>query len=540
MYMLRDTAKADASAISTRVSIVEASVRSEDTGIKAVFLLHGQAKSPAWFDGIQQIADFDVAPEIAISRSLGAVLLVEAEGRVIAVTFGTGFHALRPSLIERGFGLRVTANMVEPTKIRGGQTRGVARVSRDQKTLLPVNSEFAELGVEVDEDWLRQLSGKAANPGFASAISGADSLTLSIPNFSFREVASKVVEVVAAWRAETYKEEFPFLDQIVPIDRSDPIISQLNALAAAQVRGGDESLAFAAPDPFEQSDIDHFELTCQYSRYEIAELDTKAVLDIAAKLPPSKDPLEDIRVHAVDESGQDIDRVYPLKSYVQTEVSHDGENYLLSAGLWFSIRKDFVSEIEGRIADVPDLTELLDLPEWDSEALREDDKDPTAEGSYNILVAAARGYANLDKDLVYFGRYEKIEICDLLTPDALLLCVKTASDSPTLSHLVAQATTSAAAWGSEKYQDKLKDAWSTVSAEPVPSSAESTFVLAIATTKPGRLSDSLFFFSKVQIALGRDQVERGQLGFAVAKIQMKSIQPNKKKRTRKPQFKNDA
>jgi uncharacterized protein (TIGR04141 family) len=426
--------------------------------------------------------------------------------------------------------------MVAANGIRGAQTRGVARSSRDQKTLLPVSGEFKDLSVEVDEDWLRQLSGKSSDKGFASAVSGADSLTLTVPEFTFTGLGAKVAEVVHAWNGDAYKAKFPFLDQIVPIDKSDPLIEILDAIADAQVRSNEPGLAFAAPDPFEQLDVDHFEITCQYQRYEIADLEASAVLEITRNLDASKSPLANIRVHAVDENCDAIDRAYPLKSYVQTEVVHEGENYLLSAGLWFALRSDFVADIEAQMQAIPDLTDTLGLPVWDAEMLREDTSDKTAEGSYNKMVAADRGFANLDKQLLYFGRYEKLEICDLLTPNRELLCVKTASNSPTLSHLVAQATNSAEAWGDEKYQNHLVSAWSTISAEPRPNRQSATFVLAIATAKPGRLADSLFFFSKVQIVSGYRQITRGQFSFALARIEMNQIEPEKKERTKGPSF----
>lgn len=537
MYLLRESADADESSLRSKVEITHATLRAPDDQLAGVFILHGDPRRPAWVDELGAIATVDVDPAELETRSLGAVVLIKARSRVVAVTFGTGFHAIEPALIERGFGLRVTANMVAANGIRGGQTRGVARSSRDQKTLLPVNGEFSDLNVEVDEDWLRQLSGKSSDTGFASAVSGADSLTLTIPNFTFSMLGKKVTEVVTAWEGDQFKTKFPFLDQIVPIDKSDPIIEILDGLADGQIRQQEPALAFAAPDPFEQLDVDHFEITCQYQRYELADLETTAVLKVAQNLDESKSPLENIRVFALDENGDSVDRAYPLKSYIQTEVVHDGENYLLSAGLWFALRTDFVAEIEAQVQGIPDLTGSLDLPTWDAKALRDDTSDTTAEGSYNILVAANRGYANLDKKLVYFGRYEKLEICDLLTPDAQLLCVKTASDSPTLSHLVAQAVNSADAWGDAKYQQKFGEAWSEISSAAIPGRENSSFVLAIATAKPGRLADSLFFFSKVQIASGFRLITRKQFSFGLARIPMNPIEPDKKERApRTPTF----
>lgn len=535
MYLLREAAKADETSLRTTANMSESELRDEDGDIAGVYLFHGNPRQPDWVQALDVVATTSVQSSDLETRSLGAVVLVACKDRVIAVTFGTGFHALEPSLIERGFGLRVTANMVGADSIRGAQTRGVARSSRDQKTLLPINSEFSDLSVEVDEDWLRQLSEKSSDTGFASSVSGADSLTITIPNFSFDTLSQKVHDVLEAWKGNQYKKKFPFLDQIVPLDKSDPLIEVLDKLADNQIRSKDAELAFAAPDPFEQINVDHFEILCQYQRYELPDLEVSGVLEVAQNLDLKKSPLKSIRVYALNEEGENIDRAYSLKSYLQTEVVHGGESYLLSAGLWFSLRKDFVTEIQNGIDSIPDLTNSLGLPDWDAEALRLDTSDTTAEGSYNIKAAKELGHANLDKKLVYFGQYNKLEICDLLTKDAQLLCVKTASDSPTLSHLVAQAVNSADAWGDAKYQGKLGEAWRSISKNPVPERKDATFVLAIATARSGALSQSLFFFSKVQIVNGYRQIVRSQFSFALARISMKKVEPEKKERSVKSQ-----
>jgi uncharacterized protein (TIGR04141 family) len=366
MYLLRSTAQADETALRAKVDVTEAVLKDPDAQIASIYILHGEPRRPEWMQEMGTIASVDIDASDLETRSLGAIILVTVEERVVAVTFGTGFHAIEPSLIERGFGLRVTANMVGVNGIRGAQTRGVARSSRDQKTLLPVNGEFSDLSVEVDEDWLRQLSGKSSEVGFASSVSGADSLTITLPKFTFASLGEKVTEVMKAWESKDYETKFPFLDQIVPLDRSDPLIEVLDALADEQIRNNDPGLAFAAPDPFEQLDVDHFEITCQYQRYELADLDTTGVLDIAKTLNSQKSPLESIRVFAVDENGDNIDRAYPLKSYVQTEVTHGGDSFLLSAGLWFAVRKDFVAEIDAQMQTIPDLSNVLKLPTWDA------------------------------------------------------------------------------------------------------------------------------------------------------------------------------
>lgn len=535
MYLLREGSEGDAEDLRTRSSAQELNVHFRPDSLSA-FAVMGELRAPAWIEHVSTIADTSPIAAGAESMSRGAVVFVKRGARVLAVCFGTGFHAIEPSRIERGFGLRVTANIVQSGKIRGAQTRGVASNSRDQKTMLPVDGAFSELAVEVDEDWLRQLSGKSSDSSFATTIAGADSLRVTIPQFSLQSLPAKADQVLAVYERDDYKQQFPFLDQITPLDKSDERIPELDALVVEQIRSRDLTLAFAAPDPFEQGELDHYEIGLGYAgRFAVEDLDPLAVLDVVANLDERKNPLTDVRIHAVDEDGNFVDRVQPLRSYVQAEVVLDGSNFLLSAGLWFAVMSDFAARIQAQMSRVPDLTDELALPAWDPAILNKDASDKTAEGSYNIAVADSRGFALLDKKLVVLSAHERLEISDLLTPGGHLLCVKAASSSATLSHLVAQAINSANAWGDPIYAEKLQAAWQTMQGAQADALTReaATFVLAIATPKPGPLRESLFFFTKVQIANCLKLIERFGFKLAVARIPMVGVTPNKVPRGKK-------
>lgn len=534
MYLLREGSDLSEDMFRDTSNAQPVSAKNLNSDISATFIMAGRQKRPDWVRDIEQVAELSADVLNFESRSLGAVLLLAYEERVFAITFGTGFHAIRPSLIERGFGLRVTANVVSDDKVRSAQTRGVARDARDQKTILPVDGQFADFNIEVNEDWLRQLSGTASDKGFGSSVAGSDSLRITVPQFSIQDIESKVGEVLAAYRSERYKAVFPFLDQITPIDKTDPVVDHLDVLAATQLREHESRITFAAPDPFELDKLDHFEFTANYNRFDVEELDNAAIFDIVDELKPDKDPLVAVRVFAVDSDGSLVDRARDLKAYVQTEVAYDGTNYLLSAGLWFTVREDFAKSIDEQIDAISDLTAKLNLPDWDAAAMKADQSDSTAEGSYNILAAATNGYALMDKQMLYLRPPEKIEICDLLTPDGELLCVKSASSSAMLSHLVAQTVVSAATWGDAKYQSHLAKFWNSLHpGAQLPARKEATFVLTVATPKPGPLSKSLFFFTKVQIANSIDQITRGEFNVAIAKIAMTGVVATKRKKSKK-------
>ncbi len=95
---------------------------------------------------------------------------------------------------------------------------------------------------------------------------------------------------------------------------------------------------------------------------------------------------------------------------------------------------------------------------------------------------------------------------------------------------MAQAVVSAATWGAPKYQSDLQAHWATLATGTKLERSGATFVLAIATPKPGPLSESLFFFTKVQIANSVEQITRGEFKVALAKIEMVGVMATKRKK----------
>lgn len=542
IYLLREGVPMDDTVIKSAQVVTQLEPRTSVSLEAVPFLILGESSLPGWASELDSIVD--VRSHLQESAAAGVVVLVKRNDRVFALTYGTGYHAIEASYVEPGFGLRVAAGLIAERKVRGVQTRGVASNSRDQRTMLPIDGSFTDLNVAIDEDWLRQISGKTESGLIAASASGADSLRLTVQSFNLSKLGTKLDEVYKLYESEEFKKKFPFLDRIRPISNKDPRVAKLDDAIVKRIRSKDSALSFAAPDPFDivESQFDHYELVFgrPLGRYEIDDLDAENILEVASEMPQNKSPLEDVYVLALNAEGAAVDRRRTLKAYLLAEESLDDQNYLLTAGLWFEVSHDFTARINADVAAIRDVTDDLDLPEWDSEALRESKDDPTIEGSYNKLLKKKRGYAVLDKKLAVFSQYERLEVADLLTPKGQLLCVKSASSSPALSHLVAQAVNSSAAWGSEPHQKVLQAAW-----QSLPGNVSSTldregaeFVLAIATPKPGPLHESLFFFTKVLLSTGLKSISGSEVGVSLAKIPMKvkpaTPKPPKPRAPRKP------
>ena len=480
----------------------------------------GYPKLASWVDNVKSV----VVDESKISKlntqSSSGVLLVKTRDWLFAVTFGHGYHAIDPKYIEPAFGLRVTANVLRTNGITGADTKGLTKGARSQKTILPAANELYALGVDPSEEWVRQLSGKVDTHDFATTASGADSLRLSIKDFSLDRLPAKLEQIADRYEANDYKEDFGFLDNFLRLDRKDPLVDELDNEVEAMLARQDNDLGFAAPDPFEQLAVDHYML--QYRRkVKCEQLSNEEVFAALGQFNIRENLLHRARITAYDESGQDIDKRYDLYDYVQAEITRPNGRYVLTSGAWFRVAPDYIEEVDSYVKTIEDHTPSLDLPPWSVGRARVPADKPVDEGAYNAEVAGRRNYALLDKENLYFGRNSKIEICDLLTRERELLCVKRASRSSTLSHLFAQASVSASLMNEPKYQERIMG---NLKALGLPAEygnpPDWTFVYAISTDKPGLLAESLFFFSKVNLVTHAKAIRSRGFKVVLAKIDM--------------------
>ncbi|WP_199443845.1 DUF6119 family protein [Umezawaea beigongshangensis] len=498
LYLLREGVEFSSAALRDGDSFQEVQLLPVDDFEWKLFVLPRSPKEPTWATAVRSLVISEVAlDELRIQSSAG-VLLARVDGRIFALTFSSGFHAIAVENLEPGFGLRVTANVIASDKVVSADTKGFSSSSRSQKIILPSASELHELGIETSEEWVKNLGGKVVDADFASTAAGADSLRLTIKDFSLRKLPEKLKEISKVYQDETYKSAFGFLDNFTRIDKRDPLVERLDAAVEKMLRAESDELGFAAPDPFEHLDADHYQI--RYRRKVV--LDDLNAEDVYAaikefNLPKSAVWMHRVMVIPLKDDGNPADREYKLYNYIQAEIEFPGEGrFALTSGVWFRIAASFLDEVRNFVGDIEDISDDLALEPWDTKVLNAD----SAEGEYNTFICNKRGYVHLDKKNFHFGRYEKVEICDALTADKKLLCVKRASQSSTLSHLFSQASVSAALMNEADYRNKVVEHLGGVLANAsFGTHADWTFVYAIATKKPGRLADSLFFFSKVNL-----------------------------------------
>lgn len=525
MYLLRPQAELRRDILRRSAEFRELPLRDPPSDNMAwrLFVHPGEDKVARWHTHLEPILrdhDDEAPPQ---GRSPGAVLLVEAHGRIFAVTFGTGFHAVDEGLREPDFGLKVAANSMDPNQVTLADARGLGKGRRNATSRLPTPNEVFALGLFTDEEWVRKFGGRVKIEGFAKSVNGADSLQLTIEEFRLLELPDKLRHILELYESDDYLGAFPFLNYFRrESDRGT--ISALDQLIAEQLHMRNPDIGFAMPDEFNLAP-DRYTLSAGRKAVTLTELLTEDVYRAIDEIGGWSRTLDRVKVEAYDLSDQLVSDRVPLRDYVVGSVrvpKGDGiRDYAMTAGAWFRIDQEYVDLVDRYIADgVVDLTAELSLPAWDDDFLVQNVEGLYGEDRYNRWVASERGFALLDRDF-YRGRPgQQVEICDILTPDKKLICVKRMDGSDKMSHLFQQGSVSAQMiMADDDYQAQLMTRLRLLDeAATFGTAPEWTVVYAIATSKPGDLKEIMYFFSRAALKMHGESIKSRGFKVAIAKI----------------------
>ena len=491
------------------------------------YIQQDKPTQPKWLGFLKP--HFDVSNTWNTSTSF--VLLVKASGRIFALTFGmSGYNALDSAKLEKGFGLRVSANSVDEDDLITVDTRNLDSVTRQQRTHLSTGSRISEFSIPLEQDWVRRIQGKTDKLSYVSSLAGADSLQINI-SVPLRRLPAVLAELLERYQATDYKRGFPFLDYFQPLSGSSEVVSALDGMLIDWMKERrDRKISLAMPQIIDDEQVSHFEISARRRVVELDEITLSSAYRFLDGYYDGDDPLGDTKIVPISDSGQASGKKRTLRDWVVCELEHLGKTYVLSLGDWYEVDRDYVTSVNNAIRKIPDLTHTFNFEEWHPKE---------KEGDYNERVAKKRDWVLLDKKNYYIGGpSQKIEICDLLTKNMHLICVKQQSSSATLSHLFSQGSVSAELYrGEQDYKARIyrdaSDHWQKVIEEPIDGPV---IVYAIANDRAGSLADTLFFFSKISLLFNARIVQRLGLGVALARIPMPegSLRRKKRKPRKKP------
>ena len=383
---------------------------------------------PLWlefFEEVPEIKDLDLW-----NRSHSAVLLVEAEGRRFALSFGYGYSMIEPAVIKRRFGLRAALNLVDPEQIRSMDRKRLESVAMYTREQAGRGSGLNAFTIDAERELLRSITGASKDKGVGTRVSGKDAFAIT-----GRAGLSEVLERVASWhelsQKDEYKGSFLWVDNIAE-ERDSAKILSLDSTLEARIRDGDlEKIWLMPPEILDWADIDGFKFQnrnrplCQELEFDVYFSDRYRRQSEASIKKMKKD-----KVLAQSNETGTADPRWSVYGCLYAEVMLDDDLYILDESQWYRVDRDFADEVVGFQSSM--VATGLSLPPCKGER----------EGDYNARAAKESNGALklMDKKTVSSGRGRgTVEVCDLYHPvQKIFVHVKRYSSSSTMSHLFAQ------------------------------------------------------------------------------------------------------
>jgi uncharacterized protein (TIGR04141 family) len=461
----------------------------ERLGVPAL-LVTGSFEQPvaSWCDEISRTTGCEVSRPV--NRSAG-LLMLAVDGEVYAIGYDQGFRLVPDRVKDRRFGLSFVIRRVDPDQIRDmvSHTPGGGRTDI---TLVPGGAPVWSLGVQEHAQIVRRLGGRLDgieltiaqdNRTKISSAEGGMGLRMRL-GIDAADLVADIRAIARVLRDQAPAPELEFVEHIVPV-KDDDLVTRLEerlddmlgeppdgriAVAVPSERWDDYGAAQAFATKVHSLEA---RLTDDFSLEYI--LNRARVQRPGTRFAALRDGTVTLYAHTRAERG-DVIWTSSVLRWIEAEVALGARRFFLLDGQWYEIGEAYLEAIRSQVERLITDTPSVDLPAW---ALGDRERD------YNESVPDLRpGYVCFDRDNVRTAlhRGNGVEICDLLSPEDVLVMVKRAKGSDALSHLFGQAVV----------------AVQTLLHSP---EARDSFARKVATARPGRGLPEGFRPSKVTFAI---------------------------------------
>lgn len=403
--------------------------RLADGSVALVYYHSTPSHPPKWASFFAGIIDRNHLRNAASS----AVVVFQREGIWYLVTFGYARYLLNLDLVEREFGLRVTLNGVDPSKIRAIDRQRVDAVTRLTREQLSRDSRMGVFALDVRQDLLSSLTGVPTDEALGTRLFGKDSVGLRVDTRP--EALGQIADQLETlFRAEDYREAFAWVDNIAEV-RGEEDRALLDERLVAMLRDGEGEFDLAPPDIIDWETAEEF-IYADAAESPKVELRLEDYFRLV--IPHDEITLDQLRHDMIRLFDADGNRLQSWSTYrcLHGELGIGEEFFVLVGGSWFRVDQDFAREIDAYVDRVSG--EAVALP-------------PYMPGDGDEAAYLARAADSSDGDLKLMDQVfvyprswqDRIEFCDLYRGDLTMVHVKRYVDgSAPLSHLFKQGSVS--------------------------------------------------------------------------------------------------
>ncbi len=475
---------------------------------------------PRWKFHLDEFASTKIPMLDNISNK--AVMIVKMKQRFLAIVFGHGRSFLKEECIERNFGLRVALNTIDPNKMRSVNAATIEDMVVNTQRQASYSTTQDQFGLNVTNDILKAITGVPREKEIGNHISGKDSLVVSV-FMDHLELKTKLELYYGEYLKDSYKTNgFDWVDNIAEV-RDASLKRSLDLMLCEAIENKQlDNLTIAPPETIEWEYIDGFNYTgmgigsanLENYRLDLDPMDyfnsIRPEVNILAKI--KRDRLQALNIDGTIYTVSNIYNAIVFQAEVNSNI------YILSSGTWYLVNQPFFNRVNDFILSMVKVSKVS-LPNCAS-----DEK----EGPYNERVAkSSPDYCLFDKKLnsVEYGP-KSVEACDLFTKNKQFIHVKNRGYSSQLSHLFAQGRVSAECFASDEsfrkqVSNKAKRRFGVELFDPSKKlqSDEFEVVYAIIHKKTENLISTLPFFSKVNLMMTAQELDRMHYKYSICPVQ---------------------
>jgi uncharacterized protein (TIGR04141 family) len=509
IYLLKPTIKSARAALKSEHNELREHAVSAGETTGTLFVEEGQEGPPDWVRFLSGVTEPELTDR---TRSIKALLMLEAAGRWFAITFGHARHLLKPDSYERDFGLLCALNGVNPERLRGAEARTFDEHALHTLRQLSHHSSLTSLEINTDRELVVSLAGQLEDGELGKKVDGRDAVRLTA-DLEPSQLSQKCAELLRLSERTDYRDHFPFFDTIKRV-RDPEEIARLNtkAFTALGKRSFDGFDLY--PPQIVSDEIVTFRVTPVAGNLTVVEPEpTLLRYPLGVPCSPSKAEAKIRRFHLLGlDANREVVARWSFFDCLHWETADRGSVCVLDSGQWYRIDATLSKDVEAFASGLGSSGIHWPLA-----------KEKQTEKNYNDVAAKADGLALMDQRFIKLPGQTKIEACDIFSDRRLFVHVKhRKGGSGPLSHLFAQAMVSAECFVTEpEFRKQLRQTLESARTgfgrfSPAQVNASDYGVVLAMITSPtasGDVAEKLPFFSKVTLRLAVKRLT--SMGFKV-------------------------
>lgn len=213
------TSRAECLHKTASASVVEFELPDETKG--SIHLQAAPPHPPKWLSFLTSITS-DL-PSLATNNASAVLFMFRGE-RLFALTFGYGRSLLIPGSWEEDFGLKVTLNSVDRDRIKTVDRMTLDAIGQHSRIQANRDASLGEFGLDLEQDFLRAVTGKPVDPALGTLLTGKDALSVTLP-IDATDLPELLDRYLLQAESTAYKQAFPWIDQIHEVKDKSRIAS---------------------------------------------------------------------------------------------------------------------------------------------------------------------------------------------------------------------------------------------------------------------------------------------------------------------------